>query len=311
MKHIQRIEDAHLTTRSMLTIGVFDGVHRGHQYLVQQLVRQAHGAGQQAVVLTFYPHPDLVLRGLSGRYYLTSPDQKAELLSALGVDVVITHPFNAEVRHMRAAAFVQQLVDYLRISQVWVGSDFALGYQREGNVAFLRGQGAQQDFTVHEIDLMLNGDAKISSSAVREALLQGELEQAREWLGRGYTLRGEVVHGEGRGHKIGYPTANIDVWSEQVIPANGIYAGWATVNGERFMAATNVGVRPTFDGSNVTVEPYLLDFDRDIYGQTLEVTFEKRLRPEARFNGLPELIAQIGRDVEETRAYLSSLLGSR
>jgi riboflavin kinase / FMN adenylyltransferase len=305
MKHIQRIEDAHLDTRSMLTIGVFDGVHRGHQYLVQQLVAQAHRAGQQAVVLTFYPHPDIVLRGLTGRYYLTSPEQRAALLGSLGVDLVITHAFDDAVRHMRAAAFVQQMVTHLRISQVWVGLDFALGYQREGNVAFLREQGEQADFSVHEIELMQNGHATISSSAIREALLQGEVEQARQWLGRGYALRGEVVHGEGRGRKIGYPTANINVWEAQVIPDNGIYAGWAYLNGERFMAATNVGVRPTFDGSNITVEPYLLDFDRDIYGQTLEVTFEKRLRPEARFSNLPGLIAQIGRDVDEARNYLT------
>jgi riboflavin kinase/FMN adenylyltransferase len=137
------------------------------------------------------------------------------------------------------------------------------------------------------------------------------VEAAREWLGRGYALRGAVIHGEGRGRQIGYPTANMDIGAEQVIPANGIYAGWAYLHGERIMAATNVGVRPTFDGSNITVEPYLLDFDRDIYGQTLEITFEKRLRPEARFSSLPELIAQIGRDVEDTRAYLSSLPGSR
>jgi riboflavin kinase/FMN adenylyltransferase len=311
MKHIQRIEDVHLTTRSMLTIGVFDGVHRGHQHLVRQLVAQAHDVGQQAVVLTFYPHPDVVLRGLNGRYYLMTPDQRAERLGELGVDVVITNPFNDQVRQMRAAAFVQQIVTHLQVSQVWVGTDFALGYQREGNVTFLREQGLRQDFTVHEIELMQNGHAKISSSAIREAILQGEVEQAREWLGRGYALRGEVVHGEGRGHKIGYPTANINVWAEQVIPANGIYAGWASLNGERFMAATNVGVRPTFDGANITVEPYLLDFDRDIYGQTLEVTFEKRLRPEARFSSLPDLIAQIGLDVDEARTYLSSLPGSR
>ncbi len=307
MKHIQRIDDANLNTRSMLTIGMFDGVHRGHQLLVRQLVEQAHGAGQQAVVLTFYPHPDVVLSGLTGRYYLTTPEQRAELLGVLGVDLVITHPFNDETRHMRAAAFVHQLVTHLQVSQVWVGTDFALGYQREGNVAFLRAEGLQQDFTVHEIELMQNGHAKISSSAIREALVQGEVEQAREWLGRGYALQGMVVHGEGRGHQIGYPTANIDVWAEQVIPANGIYAGWALLNGERFMAATNVGVRPTFNGSNITVEPFLLDFDRDIYGQTLEVTFEKRLRPEARFNTLPDLIAQIGRDVDAARAYLTEL----
>ncbi len=310
MKHIYNLADALIEGRSMVTIGVFDGVHKGHQHLIRRLVDEAHAGGRQAVVLTFFPHPDVVLRGLRGRYYLTTPEQKAEQLGKLGVDWVVTHPFNDEVRQMRAVAFVDALLDNLNLEQLWVGSDFALGYKREGNVPFLREQGSAKGFSVHEIDLIVNGGDKISSTAIRDALQSGEVEQARSWLGRGYMLAGEVIHGEGRGRQIGFPTANMNIWDEQVIPANGIYAGWARLGDEVFMAATNVGVRPHFDGQNVTVEPYLLDFDRDIYGQTLEISFEKLLRSEGKFESLQALIDQIGRDVDAARAYLANQVGA-
>jgi riboflavin kinase / FMN adenylyltransferase len=306
-QHIYNLSEAHLPERSMVTIGVFDGVHKGHQYLIKRLVEEARASGRLAVVLTFFPHPDIVLRGLQGRYYLTSAEQKAQLLMDLGVNLVVTHPFNEQVRQIRAADFVDQLVTHLKLQELWVGSDFAMGYKREGNVAFLKEQGKKKDFSVHDIELIQNGrDTAISSTAIREALQNGRVEQANDWLGRAYSVKGEVIHGEKRGRQLGFPTANMAVWDEQVIPANGIYASWARLGNERFMAATNVGVRPHFNGTIVTVEPYLLDFDRDIYGEELEITFETRLRPEAKFNSLQDLIDQIGRDVEDTRAYLEA-----
>ncbi|MBA3874331.1 MAG: bifunctional riboflavin kinase/FAD synthetase [Anaerolineae bacterium] len=307
MTHVYSLAEANLHEHSIVTIGVFDGVHKGHQHLIKRLVDEAHAIGQLAVVLTFFPHPDIVLRGLKGRYYLTTAEQKADLLTSLGVDCVVTHPFNDTVRQVRAADFVDELVQNLKMSALWVGSDFAMGYKREGNVPFLREQGTQKGFTVHDIDLIEAQGGIISSSVIRQAIENGEMEKARAWLNRAYSVTGEVVHGEKRGRQIGYPTANTAVWDEQVLPANGIYAGWARLGNERFMAMTNVGVRPTFEGKNITVEPYLLDFNRDIYGQQLEVSFEKRLRPEAKFDNLKDLIDQIARDVEVGRAYLESL----
>lgn len=305
MNHVNKLADVHLQQPSVVTIGVFDGVHRGHQYLIQQLVKEARARGHAAVALTFFPHPDVVIRGLSGRYYLTTPDQRAQLLGDLGIDYVITLPFDDQIRNIRAADFVDQMIAHLRLQSLWVGTDFALGYQREGNVTFLREQGAQKSFSVEVIDLLMEENAAISSSTIRAALQQGNVEEAREMLGRSYSVSGEVVHGEKRGRALGFPTANIDVWSEQVVPGNGIYAGWALLGGERFMAVTNVGTRPTFDGQNLTVEAYLLDFDRDIYGETLTFTFESYLRPELRFNDVQELIVQMGADVEAGRAYLA------
>jgi riboflavin kinase / FMN adenylyltransferase len=304
MQHFYKLEDANLQQPSMVTIGVFDGVHRGHQHLIRRLVEEAHAANRLAVAITFYPHPDVVLRKLEGRYYLTTPEQKAEYMGELGVDTVVTLAFDDEFRHIRAAAFVDMMLKHLKMAALWVGSDFAMGYQREGNVAFLREQGDQKDFAVQVIDLIVAQDEVISSTNIRKALETGEVVQAREWLGRAYTVKGEVVHGQKRGRTIGFPTANVDVWNEQVIPANGVYAGWATLGSERFMAMTNVGTRPHFDGVGVTVEAYLLDFDRDIYGQQLEVSFETYLRPEGRFNSLQELIDAINRDVQVGREYL-------
>jgi riboflavin kinase/FMN adenylyltransferase len=305
MIHVSTLEDVHLHQRSVVTIGVFDGVHRGHQHLIKQLVNEVRQDGKAAAALTFFPHPDIVLRGLSGRYYLTSPEERAALLGELGIDYVITLPFNEQFRQVRAADFVDQMIRHLRLASLWVGSDFALGYQREGNVPFLKSQGEQRGFAVEVIDLIMAENATISSSAIRAALQEGSVDKARDMLGRSYAVSGKVVRGEQRGHSIGFPTANIDVWSEQVIPANGIYAGWAWLGGERFMAAINVGVSPTFNGKTVTVEPYILDFDRDIYGETLTITFEKYLRPELRFSSIDALAEQIRADVDEARAYLS------
>ena len=305
MKHLYDLANVQLEQPSVVTIGVFDGVHKGHQHLIRRLVEEARATNRLAVVLTFFPHPDVVLRGLSGRYYLTTPEQRAEYLGELGVDTVITLPFNQDMRQIRAAAFVDTLLERLKLSSLWVGSDFAMGYQREGNVAFLRAQGEEKGFSLHMIDLIVaETDSAISSTSIREALLAGEVEKARTWLGRSYALTGEVVHGDHRGRELGFPTANIHVWDEQVIPANGIYAGWATLNGERLMAATSVGIRPQFDGDDVRVEAYILDFDRMIYGQQLTFSFERYLRPEMKFDGLDGLLVQMHADVQTSREFL-------
>ncbi|MCA9905480.1 MAG: bifunctional riboflavin kinase/FAD synthetase [Anaerolineae bacterium] len=308
MQHYYELSEAYLDRPSVVTIGVFDGVHRGHQYLIRRLVAEARAQDKLAVALTFFPHPDVVLRHLEGRYYLTTPEERARLLGELGIDYVVTQTFDDAFRHIRAAHYVEMLQRHLRLSALWVGADFALGYQREGNVDFLRQQGKERGFEVDVIDLIVGNhdDVAISSTGIRGALLEGDIERANHWLGRSYCLEGEVIHGEKRGRQIGFPTANIDVWEESVIPANGVYAGWAHIDGERHMAVTNIGVRPTFNGSGVTVEAHLLDFNRDIYGRRLMLTFEKRLRAEKKFNGIQELIAQIHADVDDGRTYLST-----
>ncbi len=269
----------------------------------------ARAAGQQAIVVTFFPHPDKVLDKTTERYYLTRPEKRAELLLTLGADSVITLPFDEEIRQLSASAFVDKLVHNLRMKELWVGADFALGFQREGDVPYLRAQGASLGFTVKAVDLITDhgSGSQISSSRVREQLRHGEVANAREMLGRSYELEGLVVAGEGRGRTIGIPTANLAVWDEQLAPANGVYAAWAVLGDVRYMAATNIGQRPTFAGENVTVEAHLLDFSGDIYGEKMELHFEKRLRAERRFKGLEDLLAQIDKDIAATRRHLNAI----
>ncbi len=311
MRHLTNFVDAEFESDSLVTIGVFDGVHLGHQRLVGDLGKRARAAGRRAIALTFFPHPDKVLDKTSERYYLTTPDKRAELLLAQGLDCVITLPFDEQIRQLSASAFVERLVYKLRMKELWVGADFALGFQREGDVRFLRSQGELHGFVVNAVDLITaDGSANlISSSRVRERLRQGDVSAAREMLGRSYALDGRVVRGEGRGRTIGVPTANLSVWDEQLAPGNGVYATWAILGDERYLAATNIGQRPTFAGDKVTVEAHLLDFNGDLYGETIELQFEQRLRAERRFDGLDDLVAQIEKDITVTRRILSATEG--
>jgi len=308
MNHFRHLNDSRVDRPSIVTIGVFDGVHRGHQHLLNQLVGEAHASQRTSVVLTLFPHPDRVLKGLTGRYYLTAPEQKAQLLGDLGVDIVVTHPFDDAVRQIRAADFVAQLRENLNLSSLWVTADFALGYKREGNVDYLTRLGAEQGFEVRVIDLLTSADhQRISSTMIRDALQEGNVRLATELLGRPYGVEGTVVHGDHRGRTIGFPTANLDVWEEQIIPANGVYACWVTLGAERLMAVTNVGQRPTFGGNSIRIEAHILDFDREIYGQTLGLEFVAYLRGEQKFSGLDALVAQIRADAQRGRSVLMAV----
>ena len=306
MIHLRHLGEAQLEKESVVTIGVFDGVHIGHRTMIRRLVEEARASNRLAVVLTFHPHPDTVLQDVEPRYYLTTPEQRAQLLSSLGVDVVITHPFDDDIRHIRAGQFVEQLIKHLHLKELWVGSDFALGYEREGTVEFLRDLGSHHGFGVTAIELIMSeaGGESIHSSQVRDLVRQGEMRQAKSMLGRAYSVEGKVVQGQQRGRTIGIPTANLEIWAKQIIPPNGVYAGLARINEETFLAATNIGMRPTFGEDYLSIEAHLLDFDQDIYGETMALTFEARLRPEIKFDGLDDLLTQIKLDIEQARVLL-------
>jgi riboflavin kinase/FMN adenylyltransferase len=307
LRHIRNLAEANLSRESVVTIGAFDGVHRGHQYLVGQLVEHARQTGRASVVLTFFPLPKIVLSGPQPGLYLTLPNEKATLLGELGVELVVTHPFNEQVRHTRTADFVTALSDHLKMAALWVGEDFAMGYRREGDVAFLRRQAEERGFTLRVVDLMDAGGERVSSSRVRTALADGDVAEAARLLGRPYRVTGEVVQGAGRGQTIGIPTANLSLDLRKAIPRGGVYAAHATTGsgGQAYPAVVNIGVRPTFDGSNtLTVEAHLLDFDGDLYGQTLSLDFVARLRDEKRFEGVDALVAQVRADVEQGRQIL-------
>lgn len=308
-RHLSDIRQARVDGASLVTIGVFDGVHIGHQSLIGRLVESARATKRRSVVITFFPHPDKLLDDVGGRYYLTTPTARAALLLGLGADIVITQRFDDELRFLPAERFVDLLVDHLRIRELWVGADFALGFQRQGDIKFLRQQGRRRGFDVTAVDLITSGagDQLVRSSKVRDHIRRGEMVAAKAMLGRPYALDGIVIRGDQRGRSIGAPTANLEVWSEQIIPAQGVYAAWARLGDEQFMAAVNIGVRPTFDGEALSIEAHLLDFARDIYGERMELRLEKRLRAERKFQDLNDLVKQIRTDIAAARIHLASV----
>lgn len=289
-----------------LTIGSFDGVHRGHQEIIKHMAAGAHQVNAPAVVLTFYPHPSAVLRKRSDSFYLTSPEERAELLGSLGIDLVITHPFNLEVAALSARDFMARLTEHLNIRHLFVGYDFALGRGREGDVPRLKEVGEELGYSVTVVPPYRNGDAVISSSQVRSALTEGDVARAARLLGRPYRVSGEVVRGDGRGRTIGIPTANLNVWAQRVIPGAGVYVCQAKLNGRSWGAVTNIGVRPTFNEQSVSprVEAHLLDYDHDLYGQTIQLDFLSRIRDEQRFPSVQALVEQIRQDIQKAREYL-------
>lgn len=290
--------------KAYVTIGVFDGVHRGHQQLITEMVGAARSTGSVAVVLTFDPHPALAL-GHEPPPLLTTLEERIQLLAALGLDVLVVFPFTPAAVRTSASDFSDTLVQHLRLAELWAGRDFALGYQRQGDIAFLRRLGRERGFIVHAIESLEWQGALVSSSRVRAALEAGDIPHATGCLGRPYRLTGTVVHGGGRGHSIGVPTANISPPPERLIPASGIYAcvAHSERQGKR-AAVTNVGTRPTFDGGALTVEAHLLGFDADLHGQSLSLDFIARLRDERAFPTVAALVEQIEKDIARARGVL-------
>lgn len=304
--HVQTLADITERKPTFLAIGSFDGVHAGHQVILKQLVKAAREAGVQAAVLTFFPHPKRVVKNLKGPYYLSTLDERIEILRSLGVNLLITHPFDEAVRTTKADGFIDRLIEVMDLKQLW-GGDFALGHNREGDIPYLRKLGKIRGFTVESAsELYMLNNRIVSSSRIRESLSKGDVADVKVCLGRPYQLVGQVVPGDQRGRTIGFPTANLDVWEEQLLPMNGVYASLVTVNGKTHIAATNVGVRPTVQGKDVRVEAHLLDFDEDIYGKEMRLQFMAFIRPEMKFNGLTELKNQIDKDVHQIRLSLAT-----
>jgi riboflavin kinase/FMN adenylyltransferase len=304
---VEQLSDVTMRLPTFVAVGSFDGVHLGHRSVLQAMVSEAKTAGARTAVLTFFPHPKRVIQQMTEPYYLGTLEERIALLASLGIDLIITHPFNDQVRQTRAATFVDELCRYLDMRQLW-GGNFALGYQREGDIPFLRQLGEEHGYTVQQVEAMVlwQGE-RVSSSRIRRSLLEGDLAEVNGCLGRPYRVSGTVVGGKKMGRTIGFPTANIDFWDEQLLPSNGVYATYAWLGNERHLAATNVGIRPTVKGNAITVEAHLLDFDADIYGRTLRLEFIDRIRPEQKFSGLDALKAQIGADVAKVRTLLAGI----
>ncbi|MBI4202063.1 MAG: bifunctional riboflavin kinase/FAD synthetase [Chloroflexi bacterium] len=289
-----------------LSIGVFDGVHVGHQHLLRLLQLKAGQARCLAGVVTFRNHPRTVLTPGASPPILTSVAERIRLMRELGIVVVAPITFTLEVSHLSAEEFVGLLQRHLRMKGLVVGPDFALGHNRQGTPEVLRDMGHSMGFTVTVAEPFLQGGERVSSTAIRQAVARGNLAEAARGLGRNYALAGTVVHGEGRGGTaLGYPTANLQTDADAALPADGIYAAWAHVGERRYGAATSIGVRPTFGrGLARRVEAFLLDFRGDLYGQEVRLEFVRRLREEIAYPGLEALKLQIAVDVEETRRVL-------
>jgi riboflavin kinase/FMN adenylyltransferase len=307
MMHYRSLEEVNLED-SWLAVGVFDGVHLGHQEIVNRLVLGAHADEAPAVILTFDPHPGNFFRKVDEIKLLSLPGERARTLGNLGVDVVITHPFNMDVANTTALDFMKYLKERLGLKHLVLGYDSTLGKGREGNAARLTEIGLELGYTVETVAALGDESGVISSTEIRKLISLGNVAEAAQLMGHPYQLQGLVAHGDQRGRTIGFPTANLDYASEKVIPAGGIYACWSYVDDKKYMAAVNIGTNPTFtpDKTTMNVEVYLLDFDREIYGEILHLEFVERLRDELKFDSVDMLIKQIEDDVEQTREILGT-----
>lgn len=298
---------------AIVTIGAYDGVHLGHRAVIAEVRRRAATQGRRSAVVTFDRHPAQVIRPDSAPLLLTDLDQKLELLAATGVDHTMVVRFDDERATESAEDFVREvLVDCLSARGVVVGEDFHFGHRRLGDVSLLREMGGELGFDVlgHKLvgpdGAAARDDAQVSSTAIRRALHEGRLVEANLMLGRPHQMRGPVVPGDRRGRTLGFPTANVAVPDELLMPADGIYAGWLLRSGERLPAAVYVGHRPTFydDRAMTLLEVHVLDFVGDLYGERVAVEFTHRIRPDARFASVEELSAQLRDDCERARQLL-------
>ena len=300
--------------RSAVTIGVFDGVHRGHQEIIGTAVKRSRDLGLQSVVLTFDPHPAEVVRPGSHPAVLTEPGRKADLIEALGVDALCVQPFTPEFSRLAPEAFVHDvLVEHLHAAAVVVGENFRFGHRAAGEVELLERLGRRFGFTVVVPPLVAadqgrasEGEVVFSSTYIRACVAAGDVAAAAGALGRPHRLEGVVVRGDERGRQLGYPTANLLPGPYAAVPADGIYAGWCLLprRGERYRAAVSIGTNPTFAGRERRVEPYLLDFDGDLYGERVALDFVAYLRETRAYDTAAALVAQIDEDVTRTRELL-------
>jgi riboflavin kinase / FMN adenylyltransferase len=296
-------ELARLRGPLFLAIGVFDGVHRGHQAVISTSADHARVANGTPVVVTFDPHPEKVLRPEKAPHLLSATKHKIALIRALGVGHLLIISFDKQFAATEPEDFVAQLVTHSKpLREICVGHEWSFGKNRRGNLDLLQRLGAKSNFDVVGIPPIKINGAVVSSTAIRQAVEKGDLAKAAEMLGREYTILGTVTHGDNLGKKIGFPTANLSAHSEQ-FPPNGVYAAKAWVEGELYRGVINLGVRPTVSGGKAerVLEIYLFDFNHDIYGHDVEVHFLKFLRPEKKFESLDALVQQIRQDVQQAR----------
>lgn len=296
--------------KTFVTIGTFDGVHFGHQKIIEKLVLEAKKEGKKSVVLTFFPHPRMVLQKEASIELINTIEERAKLLEKTGLDYLIIHPFSKEFSRTTALEFVRDfLVNQLNISKLIIGYDHHFGKNREGNIKQLTEYSQLYDFTVEEIPAQDIDDVSVSSTKIRRALHAGNLKTANNYLGYNFMINGVVVNGKQLGGKIGYPTANIDVKeSYKLIPKTGVYVVKSEIDNETIYGMMNIGNRPTVDGKHQTIEVHFFDFNKDLYHQSLTVELIYFLRDEHKFNSIDSLIHQLKIDENTARNYIKNNL---
>ena len=295
------------TPRAWITIGSFDGVHRGHQTIIKKMVEESHKENKPSVVVTFFPHPLKVLKNLDGPYYLNSPEEKNQILKNLGVDSILTLRFNRDLSKLSAGSFIQMLHEELQFTCLLIGYDFRFGANRSGDFQSLTALGKELGYCVKAIEPFQVTSQPVSSSSIRELIRAGKIRAANELLGYSYAVKGRIIHGDGRGKHIGLPTANLDVWEEKLLPPVGVYAAFAEIDGKRYKTALSIGKRPTFYKHPLqqTIEAHILDFDADIYGKEVRLIFIQHIRAEMKFDNAQTLMVQINQDIQFTREVLA------
>ena len=303
MNFRQRLASAAPSKETVVTIGVFDGVHKGHRHLLRQVVEQA-GDRYIPTVVTFSNRPVTVLRPGTEPSYLTTLDQRIDLIKQQGIELVVCLEFTLELAEVPAADFAKLLAGSLKMKGLVLGPDSALGKDRQGDLAFMRKQGEELGFWASSVDPVEIEGQPVKSRRIRDAVASGNMAVCPELLGRNHLLSGTVVAGDQRGRTLGFPTANLDVDPQLLLPGDGIYATWAIIDGKRHQAATSIGVRPTFDLTQRLVEVFIMDFSEDLYGKTVGVEFITKVRDQEKFDGLDALIKQINQDVDDCRQVL-------
>lgn len=308
MKVFHSIQSFSSNKQTVVTIGTFDGVHIGHQKILKQITKNAQALQCESLVLTFFPHPRMVLQKDTDMKQLNSVNEKLQLLEDLGIDNIVIHPFDKDFSRLTAEEFVKQvLVDKFKIKKIIIGYDHRFGRNRTANIDDLKTYGGLFGFEVEQISAEEINEVSVSSSKIRNALIDGNLDVAATYLGYNYSITGIVSKGKQLGRTLGFPTANISIKDEnKLIPTNGVYVVKSILSDEVFYGMMNIGIRPTVDGTMRTVEIHFFDFNKDIYGQEITISFLKRMRDEQKFESLDALKEQLKIDQNNAKMYLKS-----
>ena len=309
MKIFNSLQTFQSNKKAIVTIGTFDGVHIGHQKILLKLLQISKSENCESVVLTFFPHPRMVLQHDNTIKLLNTLEEKVKLLEQLGIDNLIIHPFDQEFSQLSAEDFVKTiLVDQLNVQKIVIGYDHRFGKNRTADISDLTRFGLHYNFEIEQISVEEIDDIAVSSTKIRNALLDGDIETATNYLGYNYSITGAVVKGKQLGRTIGFPTANIEInETYKLIPKKGVYITSSIIDKQLVYGIMNIGNRPTLNGDSQTIEVHFLDFNKDIYNQTIEIVFLKYIREEAKFNSLDDLKTQITKDQSFAVDYIANL----